>query len=168
MNFKDLPAFLEYLEKNNHLKRIKEVVSTQLEVTEISKRFLHNNGPALLFENVIKEDGKKSKFPIVTNLYAHPQRISWALGLNSQSELRQFGKLLAFLKNPEPPSSIKETFSMLPIAKRILSMSPKNVKKAVCQEVVILEPDLNILPIQKCWPLDVSPLVIISAYIGCK
>ena len=85
----------------------------------------------MLFENVIKEDGKKSKFPIVTNLYAHPQRISWALGLNSQSELRQFGKLLAFLKNPEPPSSIKETFSMLPIAKRILSMSPKNVKKAV-------------------------------------
>ncbi|BBB57183.1 MAG: UbiD family decarboxylase [Rickettsiaceae bacterium] len=159
MIFKDLPAFLEYLEKNNHLKRIKEVVSTQLEVTEISKRFLHNNGPALLFENVIKEDGKKSKFPIVTNLYAHPQRISWALGLNSQSELRQFGKLLAFLKNPEPPSSIKETFSMLPIAKRILSMSPKNVKKAVCQEVVILEPDLNILPIQKCWPLDVSPLI---------
>ena len=66
MIFKDLPAFLEYLEKNNHLKRIKEVVSTQLEVTEISKRFLHNNGPALLFENVIKEDGKKSKFPIVT------------------------------------------------------------------------------------------------------
>ena len=60
MIFKDLPAFLEYLEKNNHLKRIKEVVSTQLEVTEISKRILHNNGPALLFENVIKEDGKKS------------------------------------------------------------------------------------------------------------
>ena len=159
MTFKDLPTFLEYLEKNNHLKRIKEVVSTHLEVTEISKRFLHNSGPALLFENVVKEDGKKSQFPIVTNLYAHPQRISWALGLKSPSELREFGKLLAFLKNPEPPSSIKETFSMLPIAKRILSMSPKNVKKAVCQEIVILEPDLNILPIQKCWPLDVSPLI---------
>ena len=53
MNFKDLPAFLEYLEKNNHLKRIKEVVSTQLEVTEISKRFLHNNGPALFFEKTL-------------------------------------------------------------------------------------------------------------------
>ena len=131
MTFKDLPTFLEYLEKNNHLKRIKEVISTHLEVTEISKRFLHTSGPALLFENVVKEDGKKSQFPIVTNLYAHPQRISWALGLKSPSELREFGKLLAFLKNPEPPSSIKETFSMLPIAKRILSMSPKNVKKAV-------------------------------------
>lgn len=159
MIFKDLPSFLEHLEKNAHLKRIKEQVSTNLEITEISRRFLQNNGPALLFENVIKEDGNKSFFPVVTNLYAHPERISMALGLDSQADLRKFGQLLAFLKNPEPPTSIKEIFSMLPVAKRILSMPPKNVKKGKCQEIVFLEPDLNILPIQKCWPADISPLI---------
>lgn len=159
MNFKDLTSFLEYLEKNNHLKRIKQVVKTNLEITEISRRFLHANGPALLFENVIKEDGTKSDFPVITNLYAHEARISMALGLKDPSELKEFGKLLAFLKNPEPPSSLKETVSMLPLAKRILSMSPKTVKKAPCQEIIITKPDLNILPLQKCWPGDVSPLI---------
>src|SRR5690606_10386929 len=69
------------------------------------------------------------------------------------------GKSLAFLKNPEPPVSIYETFSMLPMAKRILSMPPKTVKKAPCQEIVITKPDLNILPIQKCWPKDISSLI---------
>ena len=159
MNFKDLPSFLDFLEKNNHLRRIKESVSTNLEITEISRRFLQQNGPALLFENVLKENGEKSEYPVVTNLYAHPERICFALGLKSPNELRDLGKLLAFLKNPEPPASIFETFSMLPLAKRIISMSPKTIKKAACQELVFTKPDLDILPIQKCWPKDVSSLI---------
>ena len=134
MIFKDLSTFLQYLEKHSHLKRITEVVSTHLEITEISRRFLHANGPALYFENVIKEDGTKSLFPVVTNLYAHPERIRMALGLSSKTELRELGKLLAFLKNPEPPASIKETFSMLPLAKIIFSMPPRHAKKAACPE----------------------------------
>ena len=159
MIFKDLSTFLQYLEKHGHLKKIKTMISTNLEITEISKRFLNINGPALYFENVIKEDGTKSLFPVVTNLYAHPERISMALGLKSKEGFKELGKLLAFLKNPEPPVSIKETFSMIPLAKRILSMSSKTVHKAPCQEIIIREPDLNILPIQKCWPSDISPLI---------
>lgn len=159
MQFKDLPNFLKYLEKHKHLKRIKIPVSTNLEITEISRRFLAMQGPALLFENVIKEDGTKSALPVVTNLYAHPERISLALGLDSPGDLRELGKMLAFLKNPEPPSSIAQTFSMLPLAKRILSMSPKTVRKGICQEVVNSDPDLNFLPIQKCWPKDAASLI---------
>lgn len=159
MHFKNLPTFLEYLEKNNHLKRIKKPVHTDLEITEISRRFLEAEGPALYFENVIKADGSKSEFPVITNLYAHPARISMALGLKDQADLRELGKLLAFLKNPEPPASLKETIGMIPLAKRILAMNPKDTKKASSQEIVILDPDLSILPIQKCWPNDISPLI---------
>ncbi len=159
MYFNDLKDFLQFLEKNNQLKRIKEAVSCDLEITEISRRFLKNAGPALLFENVIKSDGSKSAYPVITNLYAHADRISLALGLKNATELRDFGKLLAFLKNPDPPSSFRETVAMLPIAKRMLAMKTKNVKKAPSQEVILTEPDLNILPIQKCWPDDVSPLI---------
>ncbi len=159
MMFKDLPAFLKLLEKNQHLKRISTEVSTHLEITEISRRFLAENGPALLFENVIKEDGTKSEYPVLTNLFAHKERIAFGLGLKDVSELRELGELLAFMKNPEPPASIKETIAMLPIAKRILSMSPKTVSKGSVQEVVIDKPDLNILPIQHCWPGDVAPLI---------
>ncbi len=159
MNFKDLPEFILFLEKNNHLKRILHEVSIKLEITEISRRFLSEDGPALLFENIINEDGTKANMPVLTNLYAHPQRIAWGLGLNDISELRDFGKLLAFMKNPEPPSSFRETMGMLPLAKRILNMRPKNVKSAPSQEIVITDPDLTMLPIQTCWPNDVGPLM---------
>lgn len=159
MNFKDLPDFLQLLEKENHLKRIIKEVSTNLEITEISRRFLAQNGPALLFENVIKEDGSKSDFPVLTNLFACKERIAMGLGIEDSSKFRELGALLAFIKNPEPPSSLKETFSMLPIAKRVLAMSPKTVSKGSSQQIVIEKPDLSILPIQTCWPEDVSPLI---------
>ena len=159
MSFKDLPEFLKFLEKNNQLKRIKTEISTKLEITEISRRFLKMDGPALLFENVRKEDGNISEYPVLTNLFASKERIAMGLGIKDSSKLRELGKLLAFMKNPEPPSSLKETFSMLPIAKRILSMSPKTVSKASSQQRVIKNPDLSILPIQNCWPEDVSPLI---------
>ncbi len=159
MKFQDLQHFIKFLEENNHLKRIKHKVSTNLEITEISKRFLEADGPALLFENAIKEDGEISDYPVLTNLFANKERIAFGLGVKSSADLRDFGKMLAFLKNPEPPSSFKETFSMLPLAKRILSMKPKSVGKAAVHEVTMKEPDLSILPIQKCWPDDVSPLM---------
>ncbi len=159
MSFQDLSQFLKILEKTGQLKRISYPVSTNLEITEISKRVLLNNGPALLFENVIKNDGSKSSIPVLTNLYASTKRIALGINLEDKEGLRKFGELLAFLKVPELPSSFKEAFAMLPIAKRILAMSPKMVTKAPCQEVVIHNPDINILPIQTCWPLDVSPLI---------
>jgi 4-hydroxy-3-polyprenylbenzoate decarboxylase len=159
MRFKDLLEFLKFLEKNNHLKRITEEVSAHLEITEISRRFLEKDGPALLFERVRKSDGELSEFPVLTNLFASKERIAMALGVKDSEGLREFGKLLAFMKNPEPPSSLKETISMIPIAKRILSMPPKTVSKGSSQQVVIANPDLTKLPIQTCWPGDVSPLI---------
>ncbi|MCC8417668.1 MAG: UbiD family decarboxylase [Rickettsia endosymbiont of Bryobia graminum] len=159
MAIKDLPEFLKILEKNGQLKRISYPVSTNLEITEISRRVLKADGPALLFENVIKQNGAKSDIPVLTNLYANISRIALGLNLKNKDELKKFGELLSFLKNPELPSSFKETFSMLPLAKRILAMSPKIVKNAPCQEVIIDKPDINILPIQRCWPLDISELI---------
>ncbi len=159
MRFKNLAEFLEFLEKNNHLKRITEEVSAHLEITEISRRFLENGGPALLFERVRKSDGEISEFPVLTILFASKERIAMALGVRDLQGLQEFGKLLAFMKNPEPPSSLKETISMIPIAKRILSMPPKTLSKGASQQVFIENPDLTKLPIQTCWPGDVSPLI---------
>lgn len=165
MSFRDLPEFLKLLEKNGELKRISVEVKTDLEITEISRRALEQNGPALLFENVIKSDGSKSTIPVLTNLYASINRICMGLKLQNIQELRELGVLLAFLKQPQPPSSFKETLSMLPLAKRIFAMSPKTVSKADCHEIIIDKPDLNILPIQKCWSLDVSPLITWSIVV---
>ncbi|MFU7503092.1 MAG: UbiD family decarboxylase [Candidatus Tisiphia sp.] len=165
MSFQDLPQFLKILEQNGLLNRISYPVSSNLEITEISRRVLIKDGPALLFENVIRDDGTKSDMPVLTNLYASTRRIALGLGLKNTEELRKFGELLAFLKTPELPSSFKETFAMWPLAKRILAMSPKILSKAPCQEVIINDPDVNILPIQTCWPLDISPLLTWSIVV---
>lgn len=159
MIYNSLASFVQCLEQKNHLKRITKLVSTNLEVTEISRRYLSIDGPALLFENLIKNDGKPSKYPVLTNLFASKERIALGLGLESASQLKEFGKLLAFIKNPAPPVSVKDTLSMFPIAKRIVAMRQKHVFRGSSQEIVIYNPDLNELPIQKCWPGDISPLI---------
>ncbi len=165
MSFQDLPQFLRILEQKGLLSRISYPVSSNLEITEISRRVLIKNGPALLFENVIKNDGIRSDIPVLTNLYASTERIALGLGLKNAEELKKFGKLLAFLKAPELPSSLKDTFAIWPLAKRVLAMSPRILSKAPCQEIIIEDPDVNILPIQTCWPLDISPLLTWSIVV---
>ncbi|APC96289.1 4-hydroxy-3-polyprenylbenzoate decarboxylase [Francisella frigiditurris] len=156
-SFKDLREFITYLEENNHLKKISQKISPFLEMTEISDRVLRSKGPALLFTN----PDHRSNIPVLTNLFGTPERIAIALGLDSVDELKELGELLAYLKEPEPPKGFKDAIDKFPIFKQVLNMSPKVVKKPVCQEVVIDKDNINLhsLPIQVCWPKDVAPLI---------
>ena len=156
MSFRDLRDFIEFLEKEGELKRITMEVDPYLEVTEISDRTLRSNGPALLFENP-----KGSNIPLLANLFGNTRRIALAMGQEDIDGLRDVGKLLAFLKEPEPPKGWKDLWETLPSYKSVLNM-PANVKKsAPCQEVIIEgdDVDLDFLPIQTCWPGDAAPLV---------
>ncbi|MEQ8315618.1 MAG: 4-hydroxy-3-polyprenylbenzoate decarboxylase [Gammaproteobacteria bacterium] len=156
MSFKDLRDFIELLEKEGELKRIQTPVDPNLEVTEISDRTLRAGGPALLFENP-----KGSSIPLLANLFGNTRRIALAMGQQDLDGLRDVGKLLAFLKEPSPPSGWKDLLQSLPSYRNVLNISPSVKKKAACQEVVIEEPDvdLSMLPIQTCWPGDAAPLV---------
>lgn len=159
MTFKNLGEFIEYLEQAGELKRIEYPVSSELEMTEIQNRVLLEGGPALLFENVIS-NGKKSDIPVIVNLFGTVKRIALALNSNT-GDLSELGKTLAFLRQPAPPGGWKEAFQMMPLIKTIFAMNPNEVKKAPCQEVVLMgdEIDLNLLPIQTCWPNEPSPLI---------
>ncbi len=156
LNYKDLREFLDHLEEIGELKRIKQEVSPFLEMTEISSRVLHNKGPALLFENP-----KNHHMPVLTNLFGTEKRIALALGADDVSQLREIGKLLAYLKEPEPPKGLKDAWDKMPILKQVLKMSPKVIKNAPCREVVINKEDIDFyqMPIQTCWPGDIAPLV---------
>ena len=156
MSFKDLRDFIDLLEKEGELKRIQTEVDPYLEVTEISDRTLRSNGPALLFENP-----KGSKIPLLANLFGNTRRIALAMGQEDISGLRDVGNLLAFLKEPTPPSGWKDLWQSLPSYKSVLNISPNVKKSAPCQEVVLQgdDVDLSFLPIQTCWPGDVAPLV---------
>jgi 4-hydroxy-3-polyprenylbenzoate decarboxylase len=166
MAYKSLRDFLAMLEAKGDLKRITAPVSTNLEMTEIHRRVLAAGGPALLFENVINERGERSDMPVLANLFGTVQRVANAVTLggtprSTAAELREVGELLAFLRQPEPPRGLRDALSMLPLAKTVMSMRPKTVRNAPCQEVVWTGEDIDLdkLPIQTCWPGEPAPLI---------
>jgi 4-hydroxy-3-polyprenylbenzoate decarboxylase len=156
VKYNDLRDFIAQLEKVGELKRISVPVSTHLEMTEICDRVLRAQGPALLFENVAGYT-----IPVLANLFGTPRRVALGMGEESTQALREVGKLLAYLKEPEPPKGLKDAWDKWPVLKQVLNMSPKVVSKAPCQEIVWegSDVDLNRLPIQHCWPGDVAPLI---------
>ncbi|WP_417830252.1 UbiD family decarboxylase [Thalassospira sp.] len=160
MPYQSLRDFMDALEKSGRLVRVTEPVSPNLEMTEIQTRLLAEGGPAVLFENVVGDDGKKYDMPVLVNLFGTVDRV--AAGMNRKpEELREVGETLAFLKQPEPPASIREAFSMLPLAKTVMAMKPKTVSKAPCQQVVLEgdDVDLSKIPVQSCWPGEPAPLI---------
>lgn len=160
MPYRDLRDFLAMLEAKQLLIRIKEPVSSILEITEIHKRVLHAQGPALLFEKVYDQAGKLSPIPVLVNLFGTKERIAYAMQ-TTEDGLTDVGNMLAFLKQPDMPSSLKETYHLLPLLKKITAMKPKTIRNAPCQEIVLKgeEVDLSLLPIQTCWPNEPAPLI---------
>ncbi|QOZ85597.1 MULTISPECIES: 4-hydroxy-3-polyprenylbenzoate decarboxylase [Chromobacterium] len=160
MKYADLREFVSQLEQQGLLKRIAAPVSPHLEMTEIGDRVLKASGPALLFEQPVK-DGKRFDYPVLANLFGTPERVALGMGAADVMQLREIGKTLAYLKEPEPPKGLKDAWNKLPLLKQLLSMAPKEVGKAPCQQIVWEgeEVDLERLPIQHCWPGDVAPLI---------
>ncbi len=156
MKYKDLRDFIRLLEKRSQLKRVSQPVDPFLEMTEICDRTLRAGGPALLFENP-----RGSEIPVLANLFGTAERVAMGMGEESVDALREVGKLLAYLKEPEPPKGMKDAWQKLPVFKQVLNMSPNVVKKAACQEVVFEGEDVDLgkLPIQTCWPGDAGPLI---------
>ena len=154
--YKDLRDFIKMLEARGELKRIRTEIDPYLEMTEISDRTVRAAGPALLFENP-----KGYDYPVLTNLFGTPQRVALGMGEESVTALREVGKLLAQLKEPEPPKGMKDAWEKLPVFKQVLNMGPKVVRNAPCQHTLIEGDavDLYKLPIQTCWPGDAGPLM---------
>jgi 4-hydroxy-3-polyprenylbenzoate decarboxylase len=161
MKYNDLRDFISQLEKVGQLKRISKPISINLAMTEISDRALRAKGPALLFENAVDENGKPCSMPVLTNLFGTPDRVALAMGQENVGALRDVGKLLAMLKEPEPPKGFRDAIGKIPVYKQVLNMPVKVIKKPLCQQIVLTgdEVDLTKLPIQRCWPGDVAPLI---------
>ena len=156
MKYKDLRDFIAQLEKQGELKRISAEIDPRLEMTEICDRVLKAGGPAILFDNPKGHD-----IPVLANLFGTPRRVAMGMGEDSVEALREVGKLLAFLKEPEPPKGLKDAWDKFPLFKQVLNMAPKELSSAPCQEVIWEGKDVDLarLPIQTCWPGDVAPLI---------
>lgn len=153
--FASLREFIDHLEARENLVRVKAPVSAELEITEIHTRLLAEKGPAALFEQV-----DDHSMPLLANLFGTVERVAWGMG-REPHELRGVGEMLAFFRQPQPPESFQDAIDMVPLMKAALSMKPKTVSRAPCQEVVLQgsQIDLEKFPIQSCWPGEPAPLI---------
>ncbi len=156
MKYRDLRDFVSQLEQRGELKRVNFEVDPKLEMTEVCDRTLRASGPALLFERP-----KGYDIPVLANLFGTPLRVALGMGAESVDALREVGRLLAYLKEPEPPKGMKDAWKSLPVFKKVLDMAPKTVRGGPCRENVKegAEVDLSTLPVQTCWPEDAGPLI---------
>jgi len=156
MSYRDLRGFLAQLEREGELTRVSVTVDPRLEMTEICDRTLKAGGPALLFESP-----RGYTMPVLGNLFGTPRRVAMGMGRDSVAALREVGRLLAYLKEPEPPKGFKDALEKFPVFKQVLNMAPKLVSRAPCQEHVFEGDDVDLgrLPIQTCWPEDAGPLI---------
>ncbi|HZS67353.1 MAG TPA: 4-hydroxy-3-polyprenylbenzoate decarboxylase [Burkholderiales bacterium] len=156
MSYRDLREFITQLEARGELKRVRVAASPRLEITEICDRVLRSGGPALLFERPAGYDT-----PLLANLFGTVSRVAAAMGANDAAELREVGKVLAYLKEPEAPSGLRDLWEKFPVFKRVLDMAPKERSSPACQETVLEGRDVDLarLPVQTCWPEDAGPLI---------
>jgi 4-hydroxy-3-polyprenylbenzoate decarboxylase len=170
--YEDLRDWIKTLEKQGELKRIREEVSPDLEITEITDRVSKigarsrsgaksesvsakskyaPGGPALLFENVKRHPGHK----VLINQFGSERRMALALGVERVDDIAE---RITGLMNLKPPSGgLFDKLKMLPQLAELGNVFPKTVaaKDAPCKEVILRENfDLNAFPILKCWPLD--------------
>jgi 4-hydroxy-3-polyprenylbenzoate decarboxylase len=156
MTYDALRDFVHDLEANGDLKRIRVPVDPTLEITEVCDRSLRADGPALLFERP-----GNSAVPLLGNLFGSLRRVTRAIGRQSIEELREVGKTLAFLKEPQLPRGVGDALKNLPNFRQLLYVNPRQVERAACREHVVEGPDVDLgtLPIPKCWPDDAGKLI---------
>ena len=167
MAYQDLRDFLSQLERDGELRRIGAEVDPKLEMTAVCDRVLRRGGPAILFERPAggRRGPSGAPIPVLGNLFGTPGRVARAMGADTsdwRASLREIGRLLAFLKEPEPPKGLIDAWQTTrPVFKKVLDMAPKERRSAPCQEIVWEGADVDLarLPVQTCWPGDAGPLI---------
>lgn len=152
----DLRAFLGLLERRGELLRIADEVDPVLESTSLCRHVLMNGGPALLMMRP-----KGSEHALLGNLFGTRSRIEAGLGERPLASLRELGRLLAAIKEPRWPGSIRDALEQWPELAQLAHVAPRRMRDAAFNEVVLEaeEVDLGRLPIQQCWPQDAGRLL---------
>ncbi len=150
MAFRSLGDFLADLESRGDLLRIREPVSRDLEITEITQRVIRKDGPALLFENVTG-----SSTPVVMNVLGSPRRIARALNADSlEAPMDRIARLVRLRPPAGVMGALKDLSGTFQTLDTLRSLAPKRVSSAPCQEVETGQVNLDTLPILRCWPGD--------------
>jgi 4-hydroxy-3-polyprenylbenzoate decarboxylase len=154
--FADLRDWMALLREEGELVEVEAEVDPYLEITEIVDRTVKAGGPALLFERP-----KGSARPLLVNQFGTERRMCLAFGTSTLDEV---ARRLEDVIEMQPPQGLVEKVKGLGKLKRLADSLPKTVRSGPVQELV-LEPDLDALPIQHCWPGDPAPFITLPAVI---
>jgi 4-hydroxy-3-polyprenylbenzoate decarboxylase len=156
MKYRDLRDFMAQLESLGELRKLADPVSPKLEMTAIGDKLLRAGGPAVLCQNPTGYT-----IPCLINLFGTPRRVALGMGADSLGDLREVGRLLAALKEPDPPKGLKDAGRLFQMGKALWDMKPALHRSGPCQEVTVEEGDVDLarLPVQTCWPGDAGPLI---------
>jgi len=147
----DIHELIGLLEKEGELKKVKTQVDTNLEIAEILRRTMYNNGPAILFENI-----KDFDIPILGNAFGSIKRLQIALETNDFTEI---GQRIADMTKMEIPSGIFNKIRKLPELSKMSESFPKLEKNGPVTEVTNEKPSFDKIPILKSWPKDASKFI---------
>jgi len=161
VTFDSLGEFLAALEAQGDLVRIREPVARDLEITEVTRRVIRADGPALLFENV-----PGAAMPVATNVFGAPRRIARALGAETVEEVAERVERLVHLRPPAGVmGALRDLSGTIETLSTLRSLAPKRVRSGPCQEVEEPTVDLDRLPILKCWPGDAGRTITFPVVI---
>jgi 4-hydroxy-3-polyprenylbenzoate decarboxylase len=156
MPARDLRSWVDELRGAGELVEIEAEVDPYLEITEITDRTVKAGGPALMFRNPAG-----AEHPLLINQFGTERRMCLAFGERS---LDSVARKLEDVLEMQPPQGLVEKVKGLGKLKRLADSMPKVVSRGACQEVIV-DPDLDRLPIQHCWPGDPAPFITLPAVI---
>ncbi|HWV56600.1 MAG TPA: menaquinone biosynthesis decarboxylase [Longimicrobiales bacterium] len=167
MTAKNLREFLDDLDRNGELVRVKEPVSVRLEISEIADRAMKmpGGGPALLFERPILDDGTESRIPVAINVFGSWRRMAMALGVSDVSE---HADRIAELMKPDVPEGFWAKVQLLPKFAGLAKVPPRGYRgKPPCQAIVLEGDavDLGKIPVLTSWPKDAGPFITLPMVI---
>ncbi len=167
MAYHDLRSFLSRLEHDRQLVRVDAPVDPDLESTALCLHALRAEGPALLMQQPIASDGARNPHALLGNLFGHRSRIEAALGGRPLASLRELGQLLASIKEPRWPSSLRDALTSWPELAQLAHVAPQRMREAAFEHETLTGDaiDLARLPIQRCWPEDVGKLITFGLVI---
>ncbi len=154
--FPDLGSYLSHLGKEGMVHEIDAPVSMRLEITELHRRVIAARGPVLRLSQPLDDRGEAARLPVIANLFGTAGRVASGLGTDMEG-LASLGELLAWLRSPRPPQTLREARSLLPAARSALLARPAFAGRPRRWRQV--EPDFSVLPVQRCWPGDAGPLI---------
>ncbi|MFI0395038.1 UbiD family decarboxylase [Paracoccus jiaweipingae] len=155
--FPDLRAFLTWCSGQDQLRHIAEPVPVRHRMTAVQLAALQAKGPVLQFDRPILASGRGAAMPVVTNLFATPDRVAAGLGLRLD-QVAGFGAFLAALRSPAPVDGMRDALSRWPMLRAAMATRPRILRRAPVAEVEA-PPDLTALPVQTPWPGDAGPLI---------